>query len=49
MEKSLDWLCEVPETEEKPCWMEVLDGAVSGLYPAEHCLERMLDYLERTE
>ena len=32
----------------KPCWIELLIGAVSGIYPSEQQLEKMLEYLEGT-
>ena len=34
--------------EDRPCWREVLVGALSGLYPIDQHLEQMLDHLERT-
>lgn len=32
---------------DKPCCQELLQGALDGHYSNDHCLERMLDHLER--
>ena len=35
------------DTHGMPCWKELLEGALAGLYPSDEELERMLDRLER--
>lgn len=42
------WLFEPANCTERPCWRELVENAVSGIYPTDQQLENMLEHLERT-
>jgi len=35
--------------QEKPCWCEVIESLLAGLYPTDHPFAHMLDTMERTK
>ncbi len=41
-------LTTVPDTQDRPCWKEVLESAMVEIYPTDQQLEQMRDHLERT-